>query len=111
MGDEEELLVEKTPMEALYLEWKARVFEDDEIKTAQEKRDDFFHEISDKEIVLMCKMDKDNPLYCMDRLMTLQGAGVIPSLPSFGQVIKAYDDNLQTIRDEMCRAVRRGRVT
>ena len=94
----------------LFKEWRARDFSNDATETAQEKRIRFFLNVSDKEIIQMCKLDDDNPISVMDRLMTLQGAGVIPSLPSFNHVIRAYDDNRQTICDEICRAVRRGKV-
>ncbi len=94
----------------LFREWREREFLDDPEETAQEKRDRFFQDVPDKEIVQMCKMDEDNPISVMDRLMTLQGGGVIPPLPSLNHVIRAYADNQQTICDEICRAVRRGRV-
>jgi hypothetical protein len=107
--------VEDRTIENLHDKWKNRTFEDDDTNgvlfvTAQEKRDDFFLDVTDKQIIQMCKLDEDNPISVMDRLMTLQGAGVIPPLPSFNHVIRAYDDNRQTICDEICRAVRRGRV-
>lgn len=95
---------------ALFKEWRERDFLDDDDETAQQKRDRFFRDVPDKEIVQMCKLDEDNPISVMDRLMTLQGSGVIPPLPSFNQVIRAYDDNRQTICDEICRAVKRGRI-
>ena len=80
------------------------------IKTVEEQRGEFFADITDKEIVIMCKMDEDNPLTCLNHLVQLLGAGVIPPLPSLNHVMKAYTDNLNTIQAEICRAVRRGRV-
>ncbi len=95
---------------ALFESWKDG-FIDDENRSAQQKRDDFFLDISDKDIVQMCKLDAENPLTVMDGLMQQRGAGRIPPLPSLNHVMRAFDDNRQTICDEVCRAVRRGRVT
>ena len=100
------------PVSVLYRYWKDSEFVDDEHlgQTAQEKRDEFFRDVTDKESIQMCKLDDENPLTCMDHLVQLMGAGVIPSLASFGHVIQVYMDNLKTIQVEFCRAVRRGRV-
>ncbi len=94
----------------LFKEWRERDFSDDETETRQEKLDRFFLTVTDKEIIQMCKLDDDNPLTCLDHLVQLQGAGVIPSLPSFAHVMNVYTANIDTIRAEICRAVRRGRV-
>ncbi len=97
-------------IENLHDEWKNRTFEDDETQTAQEKRDEFFRDVTEKEIIQMCKLDEDNPLTCMDHLVELQGAGVIPTLPSLAHVMRVYTDNLSVICAEICRAVRRGKI-
>lgn len=94
----------------LFKEWRDRDFSDDEVETRQEKLDRFFRDVSDKEIVQMCKLDPDNPLTCMDHLVQLQGAGVIPNLPSFSHVMNIYMTNIDIICAEICRAVRRGKI-
>lgn len=80
------------------------------IKTVEEQRSEFFAEIPDGDILKMCRMDEDNPLTIMEKLSGLQSTGVIPALPSLNHVVRAFEDNYRTIGQEICRAVRRGRI-
>lgn len=102
-------------IQKLFDRWKEGFALSDEEKdkgrtTPEIKCQEFFQTIPSKEIIQMCKLDPENVLTVMDKLQIDIGGGVDRALPSIKHVMKAYSDNHNTICEEVCRAVRRGRV-
>ena len=92
-------------IQELHNGWKAG-FEDSPHMTAQLKRDEYFLDATDGMILEMCKLDADNPMTLIDRVVN----GTLTYLPTLNHAFKVLMDNYQTACDEMCRAVRRGRI-